>query len=395
MTTVSNPLNKRYVELDSLRGLAALTVFFSHAINMMNLQERPYANLIENSVFHIFWDGAAAVILFFVLSGFVLALPYVGGSGKRIDFVPFVLRRIFRIYPAYYTALAICLLLKFNVFRMDGLHGLSAFITQFWDWPNTDLTLSSLLKHMLLIGPRYEMGQIDPILWSLVVEMRVSLAFPFIIPVIRRVKTFRGALVLLAISAALYKFIPMDTLWYVPLFVLGGLLARFRRPLVEWFGNLSLPAGLAVGGIGIFLYTFRYSVPGMPEIIRYYADYVIGSGVAVLILLVISRPQLSRTLSLKPLRYLGDISYSFYLLHFPILLTVTSQLYPVTQSLKAAWGVSLVISLILPYATYQWVEKPFQEVGRRTANKVKVLLEKAKIRQPGGKSSGNESQLPM
>ncbi len=391
MNPVNSSLNKRYIELDSLRGLAALAVFFSHALSMINLKDRPYASLIEKSVLHIFWDGSAAVVLFFVLSGFVLALPYVGEKEKPVDFIPFIIRRIFRIYPAYYAALAISILLKFYIFRMGGLNGLSAFMTQFWDWPNEHLTWSSVVKHMIMIGPKYSMGQIDPIIWSLVVEMKVSLVFPFIIPVIRRIKTLWVAAAFFVVFVVLYEITKSDILSYIPLFILGGLIARFRQTLVDWFRKLPVWVCLVIGAVSIVLYTFRYSVPELPHINYTRQNFVIGFGVALIILLVISRQQLSSILSLAPLKYLGDISYSFYLLHFPILMTVTSLIYPGSKSVKAPWVISLILSLSLPYLTYRWVERPFQEVGRTAAKMAKGLLDKRFARLPS--VTGNNNQM--
>lgn len=71
---MSDALNSKnyYPELDGLRGLAALMVFFSHAMGL--LYPTPLITYLQSSPFRILWDGAAAVDFFFVLSGFVLTL---------------------------------------------------------------------------------------------------------------------------------------------------------------------------------------------------------------------------------------------------------------------------------------------------------------------------------
>ncbi len=64
-------MTQRYEELDSLRGLAALSVFFSHMYLMFN-ESMVSTFLFEYGPFRAFIAGSEAVILFFVLSGFVL-----------------------------------------------------------------------------------------------------------------------------------------------------------------------------------------------------------------------------------------------------------------------------------------------------------------------------------
>lgn len=104
---------KRYVQLDALRGLAAISVFLSHYIGFINIPE--WLEFISKTPLHIFWDGGAAVAFFFVLSGFCLALPYIGGDEcKEISYFRFLIRRIFRLYPAYWFALILCILCKQN-----------------------------------------------------------------------------------------------------------------------------------------------------------------------------------------------------------------------------------------------------------------------------------------
>lgn len=100
------PRNSRLKQLDGLRGLAALAVFVCHSTEMM--VNNPNTLRVWPPLRSL-WDGQAAVVLFFVLSGFVLTLPYVGPSPKRVDTAPFIVRRLTRLYPAYWTAILLAL----------------------------------------------------------------------------------------------------------------------------------------------------------------------------------------------------------------------------------------------------------------------------------------------
>jgi peptidoglycan/LPS O-acetylase OafA/YrhL len=103
--------NHHYEELDSLRGLAAITVLIAHYSNLFMVQSGPYVRVGEfvqsvrrTPLFAVF-AGHEAVMLFFVLSGFVLSLQFL--KGKPVDYGSFAIKRIFRIYVPYLIALGV------------------------------------------------------------------------------------------------------------------------------------------------------------------------------------------------------------------------------------------------------------------------------------------------
>ena len=103
---------KRLEELDSLRGLAALTVVLRHLCNLW-LDDGMYSASEHSRDAFIFLTypfapGHSAVLLFFILSGFVLALPFI--AGKAQSYPVFATRRIFRIYAPYLVVLCIAVL---------------------------------------------------------------------------------------------------------------------------------------------------------------------------------------------------------------------------------------------------------------------------------------------
>src|SRR5262249_7776852 len=75
----------RFAGLDGLRGLAAFSVFLGHTVRLIpgpRLSDR-----LMESPLRVLWDGTAAVDLFFVLSGFVLSLPFVGPGRQRLHLI--------------------------------------------------------------------------------------------------------------------------------------------------------------------------------------------------------------------------------------------------------------------------------------------------------------------
>ena len=152
----------RLRELDALRGLAALAVSFQHLFLLTGMAGAVLA-LAALTPMNAFFDGTRAVLFFFVLSGFVLAVPFFRGVVSPTGFVA---KRAARIYPAYWFALIVSI----------GVYTLSA---------NPHLTLYSAANFASLLTD-YTAQNYNVVFWSLVQEMRLSILFPLLIlPVIK------------------------------------------------------------------------------------------------------------------------------------------------------------------------------------------------------------------
>jgi peptidoglycan/LPS O-acetylase OafA/YrhL len=142
-TTNPNRLSdRRFHELDSLRGVAALTVVFHHFSrilpdNVLHLLIRTPARLLI--------AGHQAVILFFLLSGFVLTLPY--KKKNRLAYIPFLLKRVCRIYLPYLGALALAVLCDLSF--PNHLPSTNYWLNFTWSQP---VTARLVLQHVLFLG---------------------------------------------------------------------------------------------------------------------------------------------------------------------------------------------------------------------------------------------------
>src|SRR5271168_2262717 len=98
----------RLRELDSVRGIASLTVVLLHFYDMWMPTDRSHIPHWQKIMFLLLkplYSGSEAVILFFVLSGLVLSLPYLRGKGKPYPI--FLKRRVLRIYGPYLAAIVV------------------------------------------------------------------------------------------------------------------------------------------------------------------------------------------------------------------------------------------------------------------------------------------------
>ena len=181
-------MSRRLTQLDSLRGLAALSVLLYHYFLVFEVvynSDSSTGGEVCNNWFifaytytplHIVWVGHEAVVFFFVLSGFVLALPYLQSS-TPMSYGSYLIKRVFRIYPAYLCAIALAIIVNVFLYKV-GTDGLPVFwkgnIGQRWQWDG-----NLIWDHILLVGS-FNYNRFIPPVWSLVYEMRISLLFPFI-----------------------------------------------------------------------------------------------------------------------------------------------------------------------------------------------------------------------
>jgi len=351
MSLIEHHGNLRLKQLDGLRGLAAFSVFLSHAFGMM-ASDRGAGQFLDFPLIRPLWDGFIAVILFFVLSGFVLTLPYTGPTSKKVEFLTFDIRRIFRLYPAYWVAILASLGLRYFIFNpSSGLQSLSGWT--FWDQPITSI---SLVKHFFLIAPGLKSNDIDRVIWSLATEVKVSLIFPVVLLLVQKTKNVWYCLVVLLCTFFCAKY--LDVLGLFLPFLFGSYIAKFRLPIVTVLRTSRwLQAGMGV--VAYLLYASRWI---MPKAWGFEPWSMLGVG--IILCLFMSSDLLKRVTTFRPIDFLGDISYSFYLIHFPVLVTVGSILYPRTHSASLCILVSLAASLIFAYVSYRLIEIPGQNMGK-------------------------------
>ena len=105
----------RLVYLDSLRGLAALSVVFGHYWGSYSSPE--FIKAIDSTPLSFFYNGSGAVSLFFVLSGYVISKNYFKNPEKleQINFIDYFIKRCFRILPLFIFCLLISFILVNNL----------------------------------------------------------------------------------------------------------------------------------------------------------------------------------------------------------------------------------------------------------------------------------------
>lgn len=363
----------RYNQLHAMRGIAALTVFFSHFIGLYVFDNTLF-QIIRNSPLHIFYDGAAAVTFFFVLSGFVLSLQFIDNK-KQLNLFSFYFKRIFRIYPVFIFVIFLSLFIKHYLFLSHNLSGLSPWIQSFWKWDFSNDNCKEIIKTLFLIGPNFNADLIDPVIWSLVVEMKVSFLIPFFIYIISKTN-----FVLNAIFLASFVFCTSD--YWSGIFIVGILLAKYKEFLLDVL-NEKKRLIIPITCISIIFYTCRYSLHfGFPQnfFLRACGDFLIAIASSIFILLALMENKVSRILQNSFFKFLGDISYSFYLVHMPLLLICCSFFSTgYYNSPILIFFVLLFSSIVAAKLLFNFIEIPFQKLCIRISESKKNFFESIKL----------------
>ncbi len=369
-THVPTTLPRREHHLDSARGLAALTVVAGHMVCAYGLPPCLYP--VIGTPLRSLWHGAAAVQFFFVLSGFVLALQFLKSAAATSgmpSISAFAVQRFFRIYPAFWVALLAGVAAKWFASPGPG-----ETVMQRGDWWQPLWTepagIRQIFGESLLLWRGVGPERITPQDWTLAVEVTFSLWVPVMAFLCRRQPM--GFLLVVTVAVAAMGANPI-----LLSFAAGVLIACFRGPWCEWWSRSSLLLRLTVACLAIILYGYEtiLSPAQVSALITFLRDPIVA-GAAGLLLVIIGSTTAQRVLQWKPLVVIGKLSYGIYLGHVIVLLTLLPWVFVFAakcgvENPTGLWFIGLatcvVISTLLAYPLWRWVEIPGNRLGKTAA----------------------------
>jgi len=367
----------RYQSLDALRGIAAMAVVFQHC--MMSLpvwsdvilhgeHKGIVATVIGYPPLNLFWAGNVAVKVFFALSGFVLALMFVKTTPS---YSAFVVKRICRIYLPYIAVVAVAMVLMASLANHPFYHP-SEWLSHSWNHP---ITAGLLTDHVLMLGQE-KYNFVDNPIWSLVHEMRYSLIFPAIMWVVLRSKWSVTLIVSFTISVGAMAMLRqsndywlIDSLQYAFLFVSGAVLAVKRVEVTAGYRELRPSWRVAIGVASLLLLSFYGLGQGASPLVRQLSSIAPHLGAPLLLVSVLGSVPAQRILESGPFLWIGKISYSLYLSHLVLLLTLLSCFggrVPVYFILIATPLLALLTADLL----YRFVERSSIALGHGLASRM-------------------------
>lgn len=304
----------RAEHLDGLRGLAALVVLLSHLVQIFWIRVIGLGSPLQ-----IFASQAssAAVVAFFVLSGFVIAASAEANVAKngRFLFRDYFASRIARIYPPFLLAVLVSVLvvviLKF--WSLPGSHGPLGFPgDSYYPRDYIDTNGGDVLQSILLLQG---LGTPNGSLWSLYIEVKVYFVFAGLFLLLQARRYVIGLLVLLAALKLGIDYNP-DFLAYAACWFVGS--------TFYYLAGRPEPDRRA-GGLNALVVVFCMAA----TVILADADGRTLQALLPSIVALVEAVAIGLILFYSPVRFnvfsrLGDSSYSLYVLHFPLLLLVQS-----------------------------------------------------------------------
>jgi peptidoglycan/LPS O-acetylase OafA/YrhL len=306
---------------------------------------------------HILWAGPEAVIVFFVLSGFVLSLPVAHGGRLRVD--AYYLSRFIRLYLPVWGALVVAAALHVIV-----SHAVVPGASWWLNEHAPALKLSALGPDASLTSRAGDWG-FTSVLWSLRWEVLFSLLLPVVLALAVRARHSWLVVFVLACLEALMFNNGSGYLMYLPPFLLGVVLAfeHERIGRLSWalhertVRNASVK--LALGAVCVCALTAEWWLTNTSV-----ASALITIGACLTIMLALIVGAFSRFLESTPMQWTGRRSYSLYLLHEPIVVAFAFALggrpTPVLFVLAA-----MPLSLAGAALFYRLVESPAQLLAHR------------------------------
>lgn len=354
----------RYSGLDGLRGLAALVVLIHHcALVSPQLSAavdsngtgsfEPWVWWTTFTPLHLLWAGHEAVYTFFILSGFVLALPFLRDSPP--SWATYYPKRLVRIYLPVWASLVIALLMAWTVPRTAGSE-LSYWVNLHDEPPHV------LADAFLLRGA----GLLNSPLWSLQWEMLFSLLLPIYVIGARKLGSYGppgllGIFILMAVG----NLMRSPLLVYMSMFGVGVLMAAQREVLERWGRKIGPLAWLSLIAASITLLCSRWLFPQLPVAIA-----MAALGGALLIFAFLAwQPAISLGNG-SLVRWLGMRSFSLYLIHEPIVVSVTFALRSNNAFLVAM--LALPLSLLVTEAFFRLMERPSHRLAQAAGRVITI-----------------------
>ena len=371
-------------DIDGLRAVAVIPVVLFHAGARW------------------FSGGYVGVDVFFVISGYLITTILVQDfSAGRYSIARFYERRIRRIFPALFVVVLCSSVVGHLLLLPEDLKAFAKSVVA------TTLFVSNIVfwgESGYFDGP----AEMKPLLhtWSLAVEEQYYIAFPIVLFLLYRFASPRiaswvialGALLSFGLSVWGVHNAPVATFYLLPTrgweLLVGSLLAVGLVPLFRSRAVAEIAAAFGIALILFAVFTFDHDTPfpGLNALAPCIgAALLIQSGRNGFI------PAIGRALSSTPLRFVGLISYSLYLWHWPIIVFTK---YVWIENLPAMAQASVVVASIIAAAlSWRFVEGPFRDRSRVSTRRIFVSAAAAMavaiaVAIPGIAGNGLPDRLP-
>lgn len=348
--------------IDLLRGPAALLVLYSHFVGQyLSWIHQTYwlkewvDDLFVRPLVIVDQFGQLGVMVFFLISGFIIT--HVARSENRLRFG---IRRVFRIYPAYWLVAIITIVfgISDSGFQIAWLH----------DW--RDVARMATITNYLHAPQHLVLG----VGWTLQVEVMYYALIACVMPLIRRAPFWALVVELAFVFAIIASARSFGSDWYLfaanvcylPYMLIGQAIYFY------WAGGLTGGRALSLGWMCYFA-----SVFGIFRVLTEFLEPTQSRTLCLVLALGIFVWAMNYGHKIGLMRvpkFFSDISYSLYLIHGPLGLTLLVKLRPLIGYGNAA-VIATIASIASAAAIHYILERPCIRLGRNLSNRLKKKSE--------------------
>ncbi|MDL9979737.1 acyltransferase family protein [Microbacterium sp. ASV49] len=370
----------RLAALDGLRGLACLVVLLHHTLLTVPVfsaasadplssraEATPWELALTWSPLHLLWEGAGAVWVFFVLSGFVLVRQV--REPASFDWLAYYPQRLARLYLPVFAAVALAVTLIALFGEADHGGAASAWMQRRAE----DVTVRGVVADSTLLGGA---GFTASPLWSLQWEVWFSLLLPlFVLAVRPRHAVRRPVWIGLTIPLAVLAIVGLGGVEYLTVFLVGAILAAANRPIERLVARLSrsrVSATFLWAGCALWVVVMlpaRWTLSGIPVVPAWMHQLLSVSAAAVVVVMALHCRPAARLLTARVLLWSGAVSFSLYLVHEPIVVALARVFGE--DRLWIALPIGIVVALTAAAVFQRAVEQPATTLSRWIGRTIK------------------------
>lgn len=353
--------NRQHIPaLDGLRGLAILMVVVYHNFDFT----------------HYFFFGWMGVDLFFVLSGFLITDILLKTVHQPHFLRNFYIRRILRIFPLYYLALCLFLLLLPQVFTHLQVSYYRE--NQVWLW--------TYLQNWLYIFRSPDQSNLLNHFWSLAVEEQFYMVWPLLILLLKKPWHLLYLLIIVLLAVIGFRiwiwnnqvpdlaYFNLYTFTRIDGICIGSMIALLQRVRPGFLDKYMSLVVLLFAGFNFLFYFInssnQYSFPYLA--IAGYTTFAMVFGLLVNEAAGGENRLMNLVFNFSPLRFLGKISYGLYIFHWPVYVILNPTLYRLfSKSLEGhslsimIAGTATLLAIGISWLSYQYFERYFLQLKDR------------------------------
>ncbi|MES2571755.1 MAG: acyltransferase [Verrucomicrobiota bacterium] len=314
----------RLLTLDALRGIAALWVCWYH-FTQGNTEFLEEGWLKSSGSF-----GWLGVEIFFVISGFIIPYALFRSEYRTSDYGTFLLKRITRLDPPYIAGILIVIILGYISTVTPGFRG-----------PPFQLSATQVILHLGYANVLFGHPWLNPVFWTLAIELQYYLLAGLLFPALAHRSNLLRAFAFGCLGSLVFLFPNKEFLFHwLFLFMFGMAAFQFRAGIIQrgefmcWIVVLGVGSWFAHGAV------------------------ITGTGIATSLIIALYNARIN-----TPFLFLGNISYSLYLIHIPVgskVINLGLRFFDTFPGRTVVLICATAASITAAWLLYRYVELPAQ-----------------------------------